>query len=163
MKKPKTKNWWLDNKKLERWAFGATIISFPILAVTMAVILWQVIDVRRIAASQNNIALNTSFFNGSTSDIVGALEDDKPILKQNGGQFTTRQLDNYLGTFETIDEVYTENLLTEDALCVSFSYYITLTVKNKEIQKYLAANPDFFGGISELRAVVESSKNRNCR
>jgi hypothetical protein len=70
-------------------------------------------------------------------------------------------LDNYLGDFETINQVYQDRLLTEDQLCVSFSYYVTITAKNAEIQKY-AENYDFFGGLQDLTSAVTKSTDKNC-
>jgi hypothetical protein len=93
---------------------------------------------------------------------MNAIDQKTQILKEHGGEFNNTQLDNYLGDFETIDQVYGEGLLTEDQLCMSFSYYVTATAKNEEVQKYMADNPGFFSGLKKLRVVVTNSKNKNC-
>jgi hypothetical protein len=94
--------------------------------------------------------------------IIGAIERNAEIVKEGGGESTTTQLDSYLGDFETIDQAYSEGLLTEDEFCTSFSYYAELTAKNEKVQKYLLANPKFFDGLKHLESVVKNSKNKNC-
>jgi hypothetical protein len=99
------------------------------------------------------------FLRDANTGIINAIE------KRNGKiltEHTTTQLDNYLGDFETIDQAYREGLLTPDELCTSFSYYVTATSKNEEVQKYMAENSEFFGGLKDLEAVVKHSTNKNC-
>jgi hypothetical protein len=163
------RKWWrLANDNLERIAYIVAITGFPLLLVSTILVYNQLVDVRRIAASQNNIQLSILFLRNNNIAIIKAIErnvDDHKtqILRANGGSFDTTQLDNYLGDFETIDQVYREGLLTEDEMCVSFSYYVGITAKNQEIKKYLADNADFFGGVVDLATAVARSKDQNCR
>jgi hypothetical protein len=119
---------------------------------------------KTIAASQNNIALNTMFFNDANTGIIDAIESNKPILKEHKGSYTDDQLDNYLGDFDTIDQVYSEKLLTEDQMCISFSYFVVTALSNPEVKNYIAlpTNNDFFGGIEDLSKDVASSTDQNC-
>lgn len=162
------KNWFrFETETLERAAYIVAIVGFPLLLVSTIGVFYQLRVVTQIAASQNNIALSTMFLRDTNSAIVNVIEtnaaDHKTqILKEHGGKFDDTQLDAYLGDFETIDQVYREKLLTEAELCTSFSYYVVATAKNEEIQKYLAANRDFFGGLLDLKVVVTSSKNKDC-
>lgn len=144
---------------LERIAYIVAIIGFPLLLLSTIGVFYQLTEIRRVAASQNNIALSTMFLRDANTGIINAIEKkDGKILEQ----YTTTQLDNYLGDFETIDQVYREGLLTEDELCTSFSYYVTATTQSEEVQKYVIANPGFFGGLKDLEAVVKNSTNKNC-
>jgi hypothetical protein len=128
----------------------------------MFLVFQQIGELKQIASSQNNIALNGEFFKSSNTGIISAIENNQPILTENGGKYTDAQLDNYLGDFDTIDQVYSEGLLTQDQLCSSFSYYVASTSENKEVQKYMIANPDFNSQFTDLVNIVASSTDPNC-
>ena len=142
-------------------------IWLPLLLISTCAVLYQFIEVRHIASSQNNILLSNLFFRNANTEIIDAIEvnaiDGKTqVLKEHGGEFSKTRLDNYLGDFDTIDQVYKEGLLTEVEMCRSFSYYVRATLKNDEINNYMAANPDYFDGIKELAAAVANSKLKTC-
>jgi hypothetical protein len=115
----------LKRLTLEKWAALVTIIGFPLLFVSLyyaahqdGVIITSVDKLRAIARSQNNIALSQMFFGDPRNlGIIEAIENKKPILNTNGGQFSGTQLDKYLGDLETIYDVYDEKLLSDDELC----------------------------------------------
>jgi hypothetical protein len=117
------------------------IIGFPLLLISLifAVQLDKEVSLQiqkltdiaqqqlKIAKSQNNIALNQMLYNDPNNiGIIDAIENKKPILKSatSDGQFSSAQLDKYLGDFETVQEVYQEGLLSVEQLCTSFSTYI---------------------------------------
>jgi hypothetical protein len=152
---------------LERIALLVTIVGFPLVLISTLGVFYQLREVEKIAASSNNIALSTLFFRDSNFAIINAIEsstaDHKtPILKDAGGDSNIAQLDGYLGDFETIEQAYSEGLLTDDELCRSFSYYVTATANNEEVQKYLVANPSFFDGLKRLQIAVTNTKNKEC-
>ena len=165
---PKMKRWWhIKTGMLERLAFIVAIVGFPLLLLSTGAVLYQFIEVRHIASSQNHIQLSILFFRDANTAIIDAIEvnaiDGKSkILKKHGGVFSNTRLDSYLGNFDTVDQAYKEGLLTEDELCRSFSYYVTATVKNEEVKQYMAENPDYFDGIKDLKAVVDKSKKKSC-
>jgi len=162
------KGWWrFRNETLERAAFIVAIVGFPLLVISTCAVLYQFIEVRHIASSQNHILLSNLFFRDANTAVIDAIEINaidgkKQILRKHGGEYTDTRLDNYLGDFDIIDQVYKEGLLTEDELCRSFSYYVTATLKNEEVKQYMAKNPDYFDGIKELKAVVDKSKKKSC-
>lgn len=162
------KRWWrFKTDTLERLAFIVAIVGFPLLLVSTCAVLYQFIEVRHIASSQNHIQLSILFFRDANTAIIDAIEINaidgkKQILKEHGGEFGNTQLDNYLGNFDIVDQVYKEGLLTEDEMCRSFSYYVTATTKNEEVKQYMTKNPDYFDGIKELKAVVDKSKKKSC-
>jgi hypothetical protein len=124
--------------------------------------LYQIVEVRHIASSQNNIALNSAFFSDTNIGIIEVIENNQPVLKENGGPYTTAQLDNYLGYFETINQAYSEGLLTEDQLCTSFSDHAITASKNKEVQEYMKNYSNYFDGFSELMIAIAKSTNSDC-
>ncbi len=162
------KGWWrFRNETLERVAFIVAIVGFPLLVISTGAVLYQFIEVRHIASSQNYILLSNLFFRDANTAIIDAIEvnaidGNTQILRDHGGNNSNTRLDDYLGDFDTIDQVYRDGLLTEDQMCRSFSYYVTATLKNDEIKKYMADNPTYFDGIKNLNAAVEKSKKKNC-
>jgi hypothetical protein len=143
---------------LDVLALIVTVLAFPVIA-------YQLWDVERIARSQNNILLSTMFFHDPTNlGIINAIENKKPILKTPGGegQFTSTQLDGYLGDLETVYDVYDEGLLSEAELCGSFSVYVQAEA-DSEVQDYLKENSHYFSGLPKLFDIVDHSKNENCR
>ena len=122
----------IPTETLERAAYLATIVGVPLLLVSLVVGYIQIHDVAKVARLQNSISLNTEFFNPTNTGIISAIEHNRPILVEHGGSFDNAQLDNYLGDFDLIRSVFEQNLLTEDELCTSFSYFATLTADNQE-------------------------------
>jgi len=115
----------------------------------------------RFARLQNSITLNTGFFDAANTEIISAIKHDKPILVENGGRFSDEQLDNYLGDFEMIATVYKQDLLSEDDLCRSSSYYASNAADNSEIQstsKTLASLGHLFPGFSQVVKIMRRSK-----
>ncbi len=144
---------------LDVLALIVTVLAFPVIA-------FQIVEVKQIARSQNNILLSTMFFHDPTNlGIITAIENKRPILKTSGGEgeFTSTQLDSYLGDLETVYDVYDEGLLSEDELCGSFSAYVQEAEANTEVQEYLTKNSHYFSGLPKLFDIVDHSKNENCR
>jgi hypothetical protein len=156
----------IPTETLERAAYLATIVGVPLLLVSLLVGYIQIHDVAKVARLQNSISLNTEFFNPTNTGIISAIEHEKPILVEHGGSFDDAQLDNYLGDFELIRSAFEQNLLTEDELCTSFSYFTTLTANDREVQKYIEeerkTDSGFYGGFTKIVKVVFRSKNENC-
>ena len=143
---------------LEQWAAVFTIFGFPALLISLFFasrldrrISVQLSELKRIAQSQNTIALNTMMFNNPINiAIISAIEADEPILKEHKGTLLSAQLDKYLNNFETLAMVYHEGLLTKDQLDEHFSEYIEQLGRNREVAEYLKRYPDYFGGLRTL-------------
>ena len=97
------KGWWrFRNETLERVAFIVAIVGFPLLVISTCAVLYQFIEVRHIASSQNYILLSNLFFRDANIAIIDAIEINaidgkKQILREHGGENTNTRLDNYLG------------------------------------------------------------------
>jgi hypothetical protein len=148
------------------------LVNFTVILIALTIMLiFLTVDLiyegHKEISSQNNIALNTEFFNPTNTNIIGNIENNQPILIENKGEFTDAQLNNYLEEFESVDDVYNEGLLSQADMCDSFSYYVQITDKNKEIQNYIQGQQKsdfrFFTGYQELSKVVANSKNKNCK
>lgn len=170
-----------SKERLEKAAAVITIIGFPVIAVSMLFGYYQfkatadqitatndqLTAIQKVADSQNNIALNAEFFNDPTNiGIINDLYNSAPILVEHGGQYNDAQLDKYLGDFDTISDAYDEGFLSQADLCDSFSYYITATIQNKEVQRYMAAearqDTAYFSGLPELNTDVANSTDTDC-
>ena len=84
--------WWhAKNETLERVAFIVAIVGFPLLVISTCAVLYQFIEVRHIASSQNHILLSNLFFRDANTAIFDAIETDsidgkKQILRKHGGR-----------------------------------------------------------------------------
>lgn len=144
--------------------YSKILIALTVLIVVLT--LFLIIDAGKQSQSQDSLSLNSEFFAPTNTGIINAIENDKPILIENQGQYTDAQLDNYLGDFDDIENAYQEGLLNESDFCDSFSYYVQITDGNAEIQKYIAEVNKVDAGsdtsVADLAVIVSKSKNENC-
>ncbi len=155
----------IKTEALERAAYVVAIVGFPLLLVSTVVAIWQIRETKLIVSSQNNIALNAMIFdNDRNSAIVDTIESGDKILKENGGKFADSQLDSYLGDYEIVFQASKEGYLSEEELCVTFSYYIAAIFKDKEVIDFMNRknNADYFAGLYALNDKIKQSKNENC-
>ena|SRR6478672_951480 len=151
---------------VEKVAAVVTIIGFPLVLVSLIFAITLDEHQLKIARSQNNIALNQMLYGDPRNiAIIEAIENKKAIVKtpSGDGQFSSAQLDKYLGDLQTVYDVYKEGLLSEDELCGSFSVYIQEAEANQEVKDYLKANSKYFSGLPKLFAVVDNSTKPDCR
>ena len=70
------------------------------------------------------------------------------------GPFSVGEIDRYLGTFETLGDLYDNGLITYGMLDNGFSYYIQKAYANYEIKDYIAdsrsQNPKLWKGLLSL-------------
>ena len=134
----------------------ATLISTSSTLITILFFYWQLRESERANLGEFILRLHDSFFLDKTnSRIISVIEADKKILKENGGQHTEEELDNFLGAIELLS-VYAENkILKKKLLRRIFGHYIEKTNLNKEIQNYIEKinikeNDQFYKGLSYL-------------
>lgn len=86
--------------------------------------------------------------------IMNAIEDGKPILQENGGKFSTHDLDNFLGLYNQLSDVRNHNLVTDELIENNFSDGLLKAHANKEIKNYLQKirieDDTYFIGFDEL-------------
>lgn len=161
----------ISKETLECWASVSTIVGLPLVVLTLILGLITLRSGDKAARMTNFIALTEAFFNSTNTEIIRAIDEVRPIRIVNGGKFSDEELDNYLGDFDTIAETYREELISEEQVCTSFSYYIKETKKSGEITAYIQANRReqppgagaFFSGLDQLSAVVTKSKLSDCK
>lgn len=147
----------------EQYIISALLIGFLILTALVVFCLYQIHNLQSAALLGNDVALNAEFFNEANAGIIYALELDKPILIEHKGNFTDAQLDNYLDDLNNMDAAYRDGVLTENGLCLSYSYYIYISSGNTEISNYIASKgTDFYEGLADLDSVVSGSKDKDC-
>lgn len=153
-------------KSSDRYARRLYWLTWSLVGLTGMLVVLTVallVDARSQVSSQNNIALSAMFFDSINTGIISNIENGQPILVENKGKFTDAELDNYLGDFDTIDDAYAAGLLSMGQLCDSFSYYVTATWDDAEVQKYLAENTAYFKGLPHLVHIVASSTDSGCQ
>lgn len=70
-------------------------------------------------------------------DISWDVVYEKPILKANGGRFADKDLEEYLGIYETMGELYKNGLIAKRMIYNDFSDDIVSAYENKEIRNYI--------------------------
>lgn len=86
------------------------------------------------------LKFNREFFGTETNQrLIVAIEEKKSILKENGGDFTEYELDDYLGYYELMSRFEKKRLLDFDLIDEMFGHYISLAWRNEEINNYVKA------------------------
>lgn len=76
--------------------------------------------------------------NSGTNYRLGlAVDKNRPILQNNSGNFTTDDLDLFLGVYNQLSDVYDKGLISQGLLYSNFSYGLMRAYQNEEIQEYL--------------------------
>ena len=70
-------------------------------------------------------------------NVISCNNINYPILKNDDGKFTEGKVDNLLGIYETIGDLYEENLISKKMAYNEFSDDIEATFCNKSIQKHI--------------------------
>ena len=100
------------------------------------------------------LAFNKDLNSDKNASLATAIEENKPIFKENGGEFTTTDIDLCLGIYELLNNVSEAGLISDDMLYNAFSYDIVRTYQNKEIKNYLSKirqeDSSFFRGFEVL-------------
>jgi hypothetical protein len=152
--KTKINNWELCSR-----VFKIIEIFAIIGGIIFAVI--QIRDVRNMQSAQLMLDFNNELSSDINSEIVTVIEESQPIFIKNGGRFNSTDIDNYLTTYELINNVYEAGLMTGDMLYNAFSYEIVRTYDNKEIQNYLfeirQEDELFFAGFERLAKSLKIS------
>ena len=64
-------------------------------------------------------------------------EDKSKKVFQPEGLFGVGEIDRYLGTFETLGNLYKKNLIDCETFKVNFAYYIQKIFQNEELRSYI--------------------------
>ncbi len=138
----------------ERFTKFSAVIQFFIIVWGVWFSAAQFRDVRNMQSAQLMLSFNKDLSSETNSKILTAIENNQPIFKNNGGQFDSTDIDNYLSIFELLNNTYLANLMTDDMIFNTFYYSVVKTYKNQEIQNYLneirKEDKLFFAGFERL-------------
>ena len=127
--------------RIGKWeTFSRLLRVVEIVAIVIAVIFAtvQIRDIRNMQSAQLMLDFNNQLSTDKNLRLIVAIEEDEPIFKKTGGEFTTADIDQYLGIYELLNNVSEIGLISDDMLYNAFSYDIIKTYQNKEIQDYLS-------------------------
>ena len=152
------------NNYLKWESFSHFLRFIEVVAIVGGVIFagYQLRDLRNNQSAQFMLEFNQALSSPINTKIIFALENNKPIFIENGGEFTTADIDNYLGNYELLNNTYQVGLISNDMLYNGFSYDIVKTYQNTEIKNYLAEirkneNDEFlFAGFEQLAKNLEN-------
>lgn len=97
-----------------------------------------------------------------------AIENKDSVLINNGGKYTKEDLERYLDIFETLNDFYYSDLITERMVCVNFSVLISDTYKNKEVKEYVAESRieyndnTIYQGLVDLYSEMQEFEGKEC-
>jgi hypothetical protein len=160
--------------RIPRIPFSEILHFTEVLAIVGATIFaaYQLRELRLQNSADLTLRLGQEIATGVNQDLVDDLDSDPatPILKRpnGGGKFTVPQLDWYLGEYETLDDLYRNNLITCRMMYNEFSYDLEKAYKNKDViaqvareQKDDPADSDIWQGFLDLGNQFD--KNYHCR
>jgi hypothetical protein len=142
--------------KVEWKSFEKTLRIIEVIAIIGGVIFAgvQIRDLRNSESARLMLEFNKELNSDLNANLITAIEENRPIFRENGGEFTTTDIDRYLGIYELLNRVSVVGLLHDDMLYNAFAYNIVKTYQNKEIQSYLAKirreDSSFFRGVELL-------------
>ena len=101
----------------------------------------------------------------TNQSISSLVEDNKPVLKKNGGKFDEVDLDKFLGEYESLGDFYTRSLVPATLVCSWFGDGFASIFSNKEVFGYIQSqqklDPSYFDKITILNTklgVIQCAK-----
>lgn len=138
----------MENKNREvktgRWKIFSSLLqilqAIAAIAIIAGVIFTaiQIRDLRNNQSAQLMLEFDRELNSNINASIITAIENNLPILKENGGEFTETDIDHYLGIYELLNNISEVGIISDDMLYNAFSYWVVTTYQNKEIQDYLS-------------------------
>lgn len=108
--------------------------------------------------------LEDRLLNSTNQSIYSATEHNKPILKDNGGKFSTDDLDQYLNDLTSIESAYDRKLIDMSSAYEWFAEYFEMASQNKEVNDYLASirkeSPDYYDGFEAFSSEINAYGKR---
>lgn len=148
---------WIETERILRFVEVMAVVIGVIFATI------QIRDVRNMQSAQLMLDFNNQLNTDVNSSIISSIEDGSPLFKQNSGNFTSTDIDKFLSVYELLYNTRDAGLITDNMLYSGFSYDISKTYDNQEIQQYLKKirinNKDFFGGFDALAKSLKLSDN----
>src|SRR3989344_4438892 len=152
----------LKQLTLRDWTNIVTILGIIIAVISLIVSVYTFRQQKGIDSARLMLDFNKELSSDRNSQIITAIENRQPVFRENGGLFTSTEIDNYLGIYELMNNVHEAHLITDDMLYNTFSYIFVKTYQNKEITKYLEQvrkdDQTLFYGSENLAKNLESAK-----
>ncbi len=139
----------------------ALFIALFSLAISFFGNYYSYIQIREIRSNQMSRGFDymtyfsKELLSGKNLDLILSIEDDKPLLKDNGGNFTTKDFDTLLGTYYDINTLRIKGLITDDLLYENFAFDLANVYSNREIMEYLEEirreDAGYYSGFDDLQ------------
>jgi hypothetical protein len=119
------------------------IAQFGLFLATVGLVVVGYFEVNKVRR-QNNAdfiaRLNREFFYESTvnREIIRAIEEHRPILHGNNGDFSEYDLRSYLRYFEMIERFISEGVISFGLVDEMFGSYISRAWENDEVREFIA-------------------------
>lgn len=140
------------------------IINWGILSATVALATIAYIQLKALREQANAdflLKFNRDFFSNETNQkIIIAIEEKKKVLKENNGDFTYYELDDYLGYYELMSWYEKKGFIDFELIDEMFGHYISLAWQNKEVWEYIeklrseTKDPRYYKPFEDLAARI---------
>jgi hypothetical protein len=86
--------------------------------------------------------------------LESTIASGKPILKAHGGKFSEDDLEEYLGIFDSLNDLYEKGMINKDLFYNEYSYDAVKLYDDAEVQSYLKdirkEEADYYIGVDNL-------------
>lgn len=110
------------------------------------------------------LQLDAKLKSAKNRQIYYTLKKNKPLLTENGGKFSTEDLDFYLDDITSIADAEDRKLIKLEDIYNWFEDYFVSTLNNKEVRKYLSDvrkdSPDSYEGLEGITNQLIEYKKR---
>jgi hypothetical protein len=123
------------------WLSVALIFATVILALFTGFQGWEILgqrnDAQKVSSANLAFQFDQKLNQGIELQISDAIEASGTPILQPKGKFSQDQLEQWLGDYDTIGELYAEGLINDRIAYDLFSYDALLAYQNPEITNYL--------------------------
>jgi hypothetical protein len=146
------------------------IINWGLFVATISLATIAYIQLKALREQANAdflLKFNREFFgNDINQQIIVAIEENRYVLKENNGEFTAYELDDYLGYYELMSWFEKRGFIDFEIIDEMFGHYISLAWQNKEIEKYIdelradTKDPRYYKPFEDLAKRIIERENK---
>lgn len=116
-------------------------ITLLVLIAGVCLTIIQISDLRKVNSGQIALDITRDIYSTerypNNPQIIRLIEENKPILTNDGGKFQEEDLDNLLGEWDLIARFNQLGILPDDLVYQQFSFDAQKAYEDTEIQNYI--------------------------
>ncbi len=150
-------------KNVDKWEIVSrffVIVQFIVLFISLHFTTEQIKNSQNSTYMEYVLKFDTEFSEKKNHRIALAIEDNRPVLKANGGSFDEDDLGSYLDIYERLNEALQRNLIDKELIYNEFQDDLIATFKDQEIKNYIVKirkiDPEYFDGFESLAKLFQN-------